>query len=259
MYVPLRKRIDFLALNPTYCLGIFCARRIQCPCRKTSVGAIKMLKDLAGCTFGRVTVISRVENDAKGQSQWLCRCECGRESVLRSDTARAGCNRKCGCSVVAVSRGFTRHPLCSVWTGMMHRCYSPNHSSFRYYGGRGITVCERWHKLENFLADMGDRPAGTSIDRIDVNGNYCPENCRWATSLEQARNRRKNYRLEVGGVEMTLYEAAATLGLTHGTLWSRLQRGWTPSEAGSPKRQKWSRQPKGPIPQRLMKTSRKSG
>lgn len=200
-----------------------------------------MLKDLTGCVFGRVTVLSRAENDARGQTQWLCRCECGRESVLRSDTARAGRNRDCGCSVVAKMTGFSRHPLRSVWSGMMHRCYSPKNHSFKHYGGRGITVCERWHKLENFLADMGERPPGTSIDRIDVNGNYEPSNCRWATPLEQGRNRRKNYKLEVGGVPMTLDEAAAALGLTRSTLWSRLERGWTPEEAVKyPKLRPWS-------------------
>jgi hypothetical protein len=116
---------------------------------------------------------------------------------------------------------------------MLHRCYSPKQTSFKHYGGRGITVCERWQKLEHFIADMGERPPGTSIDRIDVDGNYEPSNCRWATSLEQGKNRRKNYKLEVGGVPMTLDEAAAALGLTHSTLWSRLERGWTPDEAAS--------------------------
>lgn len=135
---------------------------------------------------------------------------------------------------------------------MMHRCYSLKHPSFRYYGGRGIAVCERWHRLENFIADMGERPPDTSIDRIDVNGNYEPSNCRWATPLEQGRNRRKNYKLEVAGVSMTLDEAATKLNVDYSTLWSRIQRGWSLEEVATGKRRKWSRVRKGKTPQRLM-------
>lgn len=108
----------------------------------------------------------------------------------------------------------------------MARCYHATNHKYHRYGGRGINVCERWHKYENFLADMGRRPEGTSLDRIDNDGNYCPENCRWATPQQQNRNGSDNRKIEFKGVVRTLPEWADIAGLSRTTLKRRLERNW---------------------------------
>jgi hypothetical protein len=129
-----------------------------------------------------------------------------------------------------------RHGLCSVshrtyrsWWAMTDRCTNPNHPAFDDYRGRGIVVCDRWLGLEgpiNFLADMGERPLGTSLDRIDNNGNYEPGNCRWATRRQQNRNTRSNRRIEFRGESLLLCEWAERLGMKYVTVCARLRKGW---------------------------------
>jgi hypothetical protein len=160
--------------------------------------------DLSGQRFGRLAVLGRAQR-AKPEAYWHCRCDCGVEVVVNGCRLRNGNTRSCGClrrETAAINgdhnvshgyarMGIRRHPLYSVWSGMRTRCRNPNNKNWKDYGGRGITVCERWDKFENFLADMGERPGPSySIDRIDVEGNYEPGNCRWATPTEQVRNRR---------------------------------------------------------------------
>lgn len=154
---------------------------------------------VAGQVVGRLTVLERKGTNRHGHPVWLCRCECGVEKRLTS------CNlsgsrpvRSCGCLRRDFGKQGThghtlngkRSPTYNSWRSMRRRCNSPNYRQYNLYGGRGITICPRWDSFENFLADMGERPEGTSLDRIDHDGNYEPSNCRWATPKEQAANRR---------------------------------------------------------------------
>lgn len=166
---------------------------------------------MIGKRFGRLTVIREIEKARCGHKRYLCQCDCGNLSQPLGIGLRSGNTKSCGClqrEVAATSN--TKHGNSTrsvrstehrIWTSMRKRCQNKNDESFPRYGGRGIRVCERWQKFEDFLADMGRRPPGTSLDRIDNNGNYEPKNCRWAPLTVQARNQRaKRSRLGVVGV-----------------------------------------------------------
>lgn len=155
-----------------------------------------------GERYGRLIVIERVGRNYNRDAIYLCRCDCGIEKTILSQNL--GKTRSCGCLAIEIRRKNPgRNPVhghCRVgkrtttyntWAAMMQRCNYPHFKQFKDYGGSGVTVCRRWHHFENFLQDMGERPAGKSIDRINPFGNYHPNNCRWATRTEQNNNTRK--------------------------------------------------------------------
>ena len=162
--------------------------------------------NLEGQRFGRLVAISDAGRSSAGLVVWKCRCDCGSEIIMDSHSLRDGNTRSCGCLQREARTQNTRTHGASntseyeAWAGMRGRCCNPKDKRFVYYGGRGVTVCERWKSFECFLEDMGKKPSsGHTLDRKNVNGNYCPENCRWATWLEQQNNRGNNMIVEYNG------------------------------------------------------------
>lgn len=198
------------------------------------------LQDLSQQVFGRLTAIEIVGRK-KTKVQWLCRCSCGASAVVGAAELTNNATRSCGCLRKDVLKARATHgatvggytPEYSTWNGMITRCINPKAISYKYYGARGITVCERWRRFENFFADMGKRPSSEhSLERIDNNKGYSPENCKWATEAEQHRNFRTNRMLTFNGKSMCLVDWAKHLGMPKGRLNDRINKlGWSIEQA----------------------------
>lgn len=186
-----------------------------------------------GEKYGSYLVLSEgQQNDATKRKMFLCRCDCGSEHLVSGTSLRTGRQPRCfECAVT--THGLSKTPMYRLYTGIKARCYSPSEPAFKHYGGRGIAMCDRWlNSFENFLADMGERPSKKhSIDRIDVNGDYCPENCRWATAREQNRNKRNNVFIEFNGERLCISDWGVRLGITPCVIGQRLARGLSAAEA----------------------------
>ena len=148
-------------------------------------------KNITGQRFGRLVVLEPRERGEKKTSQhWFCQCDCGKTTITRGTDLRLGRTRSCGCLRLRTTHGGYSTRAWLSWHMMRQRCQIPSNPDYPNYGGRGITVCDRWDKFENFFADMGERPEGLTLDRINNDGNYEPTNCRWATLSEQRLNQR---------------------------------------------------------------------
>lgn len=184
--------------------------------------------DLSGQRFGRLVALTPMPPKKKGGStRWLCRCDCGNESTPATAQLRRNRAKSCGClQIESVRSSNTTHgqyksPEYRAWVALVSRCTIRTNGSFPNYGGRGISVCERWSDFSAFLQDMGQRPKGTTIDRIDNNGNYEPSNCRWATKEEQESNKRTTVLVTFNGKTMTYSQWGRELNTDPGILRQR--------------------------------------
>jgi hypothetical protein len=202
------------------------------------------LNSLINETFGRWTVIERAENTAQGQTRWLCRCECGNQKVVTRTVLTSGKSSSCGClkRETTIARN-TKHghategisPTYHTWSGMTNRCNNPSHRSYKDYGGKGIRVCENWATFEGFLADMGEKPEGMSLEREKNEKSYCKENCVWANAKTQARNKTTTKLLSYQGQTKSVAEWAQLLQVPYSTISYRVQQGWSDEDAlGTP-------------------------
>jgi hypothetical protein len=198
---------------------------------------------MQGQRFGRLVVLDRSGADGSGSAKWRCLCDCGAERLVSGASLRRGATQSCGClgrELAAARRlkhGQSRvnqgrkGALYAVWQAMHQRCGNPAHPKFPRYGGRGIAVCARWSEYANFAADMGEKPAGRSLERKDNNGPYSPENCVWATTQEQARNRHNSVLVTIDGRTLCLSEWAREHGVHIATVQARIRRGMSAVEA----------------------------
>lgn len=198
--------------------------------------------DLTGRQFGKLRVIGRAERQsARSLWYWLCQCECGNQKIVSGINIGRNTN-SCGCIRNHQGALTRKHPLWRRWSNMIDRCTNPKNKDFRNYGGRGIDVCERWKHFPSFLSDMeASYFKGATLDRRDNDGNYCPENCRWASIKEQSNNTRKTIFLDTPWGRMTASEAAELTGVPLSRLSNRVLRGWPIERLFDGKMHKWSR------------------
>lgn len=199
--------------------------------------------DITGHVYGRLTVIEESGKTPQGFYIWRCKCSCGNDHHVPIQYLRSGNTKSCGCTHNEARvkrctthglapRGQRRHKAYVSWAGMKYRCDVPECAGYADYGGRGITYNEKWSTFEGFWEDMGGTwEEGISIDRVDVNGNYTKENCRWASPKEQARNKRTNRLIEYAGEVRCLTEWCEILGLSPKRISARIQRGWPVCDA----------------------------
>lgn len=197
--------------------------------------------DLVGRQFGRLTVLKYAGTLANRHATWLCRCSCGAERSVAGNNLQSGMSTSCGCftreraSEANRTHGRSRNPESAPeyrsWKHMRDRCRAPTNKDYRLYGARGIAVCERWGDFENFYADMGPRPKGLTLERLNNDHDYSPTNCRWMPPSVQNRNKRNNVWVELRGERMVFEDACRHIGANPRTIRSRLKSGWSMERA----------------------------
>lgn len=198
---------------------------------------------IIGERFGRLVVVEFAGIAKDRQSKWKCACDCGGYKVVARGSLKSGKTQSCGClrrESEAVNRskakthGMSKTATYRAWSSMIQRCTNENTHSYKHYGARGVSVCEKWvDSFSSFYADMGECPIGMSLDRIDVNGNYEPGNCRWVDAKTQARNRRNNVKTVFEGKEVVVADLAEEHGIKLATMRSRVQKGQSPLNESS--------------------------
>lgn len=202
--------------------------------------------NLTGQTFTRLTALKEAEpyvspNTGRKSRKYLCQCSCGNQTTVKVSHLKNSAIKSCGClrdetaSKKWYKHGHTTNKQTSntyySWKAMKSRCDNHNDKQYKYYGGRGITYETRWSKFENFLADMGEAPQGLTIERIDVNSDYCKPNCVWTTDKQQANNTRRNVFITFNRKTQTIAQWADELNMKYVTVQARLKRGWDITEA----------------------------
>lgn len=195
------------------------------------------MKDLIGQRFGRLTVVSRSGSNDRGLAMWQCCCDCGNTVRIAGTNLLRG-TRSCGCLASdSAKKRFTTHGMThssssyKTWVVMRRRCNDPKHSKYKYYGGAGIKVCDRWSNFKNFYDDMGERPRGMTIGRVDNAKDYGPDNCKWVSWRDQQNNRLNNHSISYNGETLTVAEWSRKIGVSQNTLLMRLRNGWSVERA----------------------------
>jgi len=190
--------------------------------------SMRRMKDLTGQVFGKLTADSFSHKDSGNNAMWLWLCDCGKSKVIRGSEVARGQTKSCGCLVAEntvkrnTKHGMARTRVYKVWISMKTRCYKKDDKYYHLYGGRGISICDRWLTFENFLSDMGEPKRGQSIERRNNNLNYNADNCKWASSKEQQQNKSNSYFWTVGSeVFNSMYDAARVLNINPSTLKGR--------------------------------------
>lgn len=205
----------------------------------------KIFIDLTGQNFGLLTAIRPSEYGRYIRTKWLCLCECGKEISVRMDRLRSGNTKSCGClhkecaqkqGKLNRSHGYCGTKTYHIWNSLRQRCNNKNHPSYGDYGGRGITVCDRWNiskggSFENFLLDMGECPEGCELGKINNDDGYYKENCRWTTKKINARNKRNNHLLKYDNRELCFAEWEEITGIKQSIISKRIKRGWSIEKA----------------------------
>lgn len=206
----------------------------------TVSNSIKFSLNLVGLRFGRLVAVEFTGKKKDGHRLWLCKCDCGKDHIAKASLLKANLVKSCGCyRVELASRTKRVHGGCMdgrrsklyrAWSSLRERCNNTTHHAYSNYGGRGISVCERWDSFEAFKSDMGEPAPGLSLDRIDANGNYEPENCRWAAISVQNSNKRNTIRICIDGVEKTPLEWEKISGVKADTISKRFKLGHSPED-----------------------------